>query len=85
MEWPLILLAIFGGLVVMLLTGLPVAIAFMVINVVGVYIFVGGEAGLGQLFLNMKDSVRTFVLLPFPMFILLGNVLFQSGTGWSCY
>ena len=79
MEWPLVLLAIFGGLVLMLLTGLPVAIAFMVINVIGVYIFVGGEAGLGQLFLNMKDSVRTFVLLPFPMFILLGNVLFQSG------
>lgn len=79
MEWQLLLLFIFGGLVVLLLTGLPVAVGFMVMNVIGVYIFMGGEAGLGQLFLSMKDSVRTFVLLPFPLFILLGNVLFHSG------
>lgn len=79
MEWQLLLLFIFGGLVVLLLAGLPVAVGFMVINVIGVYIFCGGEAGLGQLFLSMKDSVRTFVLLPFPLFILLGNVLFHSG------
>lgn len=64
---------------VLLLTGLPVAIAFMGINVIAIYFFGGGEAGLGQLILNMKDSVRTFVLLPFPLFILLGEVLFRSG------
>jgi len=79
MEWPLILLCIFAGLIILLLTGLPVAISFMIVNVVGVYIFWGGDVGLGQLFLSMKDSVRNFVLLPIPFFILLGNVLFYSG------
>ena len=79
MEWQLILVLIFGSLVLMLLTGLPVAIAFMVINVVGVYVFWGGEIGLGQLFLSMKESIGSFVLLPIPMFILLGEVLFRSG------
>lgn len=79
MEWQLVLLIIFGGLVVILMTGLPVAFGFMIINVVGIYLLWGGEAGMGQLFLSMKESVASFVILPIPMFILLGNVLFHSG------
>lgn len=79
MEWQLALLFIFGGLIVLLLTGLPVAIAFMVINVIGLYFFWGGAGSFGQLILSMKESVASFVLLPFPLFILLGEILFQSG------
>ena len=79
MEWPIVLALIFVGLIILMLTGLPVAISFMAINVVGVLVFWGGEAGLGQLFLSMKNSVKSFVLLPFPLFILLGEVLFRSG------
>jgi tripartite ATP-independent transporter DctM subunit len=78
-EWPIVLALIFVGLIILMLTGLPVAISFMAINVVGVFVFWGGEAGLGQLFLSMKNSVKSFVLLPFPLFILLGEVLFRSG------
>jgi len=79
MEWQLVLLIVFGGLVVILMTGLPVAFGFMIINVVGIYLLWGGASGLGQLFLSMKESVASFVILPIPMFILLGNVLFHSG------
>jgi tripartite ATP-independent transporter DctM subunit len=79
LEWQLALLFIFGGLIVLLLTGLPVAIAFMVINVIGLYFFWGGAGSFGQLILSMKESVASFVLLPFPLFILLGEILFQSG------
>ena len=79
MEWPIVLALIFLGLIVLMLTGLPVAISFMAVNVVAVLIFWGGESGLGQLFLSMKNSVKSFVLLPFPLFILLGEVLFRSG------
>jgi len=79
LEWWLIFAAIFGGLMVLLLAGLPVAFCFVVINVVGVLVFWGGEIGLRQLSLSMFDSVTTFTLLPFPLFVLLGEVLFQSG------
>ena len=79
MEWQFALLFIFGGLILLLLTGLPVTIAFMIINVIGLYFFWGGAGSLGQLILSMKESVKSFVLLPFPLFILLGEVLFQSG------
>lgn len=79
MEWYYVLLLIFLCLIFLMLTGMPVFMAFMTVNVVGVYLFWGGESGLGQLILTMKNSVKSFVLLPFPLFILLGEVLFRSG------
>jgi len=79
LEWQFALLFIFGGLLVLLMTGMPVAIAFMVINVIGLYVFWGGAGSFGQLILSMKESVKSFVLLPFPLFILLGEILFRSG------
>lgn len=81
MEWPLILLIIFGTLVILMATGMPVAFCFMLINVVGVYMLFGGTAGLEQLILSIYSSLATFVLLPVPLFILMGEVTFQSGLG----
>lgn len=81
MEWPLILLIIFGTLVILMATGMPIAFCFMLINVVGVYAFFGGIAGLEQLILSIYSSLATFVLLPVPLFILMGEVTFQSGLG----
>jgi len=43
----------------------------------------GGEAGLSQLILSLRTAVATFVLVPIPMFILMGEVMFQSGMGMS--
>ncbi|WP_300459149.1 TRAP transporter large permease subunit [Desulfobacula sp.] len=79
MEWYFVLLLIFLSLICFMLTGMPVFMAFMTVNVIGVFLFWGGESGLGQLILTMKNSVKSFVLLPFPLFILLGEVLFRSG------
>jgi len=81
LEWWLILLILFGGLVVLLASGLPVAFCFLLVNLVGVVWFWGGEAGLRQLILSMDVSVTTFVLLPVPLFIFMGEVLFHSGMG----
>ena len=81
MEWPFILLIIFGTLVILMATGMPVAFCFMLINVVGVYMLFGGTAGLEQLILSIYSSLATFVLLPVPLFILMGEVTFQSGLG----
>ncbi len=83
MEWWTYMLLFFGGLTVLLLTGLPVAFAFMLINVIGVYVFWGGEIGLQQLILSIDSSVSTFVLVPVPMFILMGSVMFHSGIAYK--
>ena len=79
MEWYLALLAIFGGMIVLLMLGMPVPVAFLIMNVIGIYFFWGGTGGLGQLIHSMKSSVASFVILPFPLFILLGEILFRSG------
>src|SRR6202795_3965105 len=68
-----------GGSTLLLFLGLPVAFAFIVINLVGAVIFLGGEAGLVQLARNSVQSVATFSLTPIPLFILMGEVLFHTG------
>lgn len=83
MDWWFYLLFFFGGLGVLLLIGLPVAFAFMLVNLVGVYVFWGGTIGLNQLILSIDSSVSTFVLVPVPMFILMGTVMFHSGIAFK--
>ncbi|MFQ5913031.1 MAG: TRAP transporter large permease subunit [Nitrospinota bacterium] len=83
MDWWIYMLYFFGGLTILLLIGLPVAFAFMLINVIGVYAFWGGQIGLQQLILSIDSSVSTFVLVPVPMFILMGTVMFHSGVAYK--
>jgi tripartite ATP-independent transporter DctM subunit len=78
-EWPFILLLLFGSLLILMATGMPIAFCFMLINVVGVFLFFGGTAGLEQLILSIYTSLATFVLLPVLLFILMGELTFQSG------
>jgi len=78
LDWPFLFLFIFGGMLALVMLGLPVPFAFMIVNIIGVYIFWGGETGLAHLFLSMKTSIKSFSLLPIPFFILLGAVLFRS-------
>ncbi len=83
MEWWGYLIAFFGGLAVLLLAGIPVAFAFLLVNLVGVYAIWGGVSGFGQLILSIDSSVSTFVLIPLPMFILMGTVMFHSGVAYK--
>lgn len=79
MEWYVALLLLLGSLVVLLLLGLPVVFAFFVVNVIGAFHFLGGEAGLGQVVRNAVDAVTTFSLAPIPLFLLMGEVMFRTG------
>ncbi len=82
-EWPLLLVIIFGGLILLLASNLPVAFCFMTINLIGVYVFWGGEAGFYQLIYSTFSSVATFTLMPIPLFVLMGEIMFQSGIGYK--
>jgi tripartite ATP-independent transporter DctM subunit len=78
-EWWLILLIIFSALVILFILGVPVAFAFLFVNVIAVYVFWGGGAGLSQMILSIYESVTIFALLPVPLFVLMGEVMFRSG------
>ncbi|MDP2931646.1 MAG: TRAP transporter large permease subunit, partial [Chloroflexota bacterium] len=81
MEWWLVLLIIFGSLMALMVTGLPIAFCFMLINVVGVIVFWGGETGLRQLSLSIYQSINSYSLLPLALFILMGEAMFRSAIG----
>ena len=79
MSWQLAALLLLGGSTVLLFLGLPVAFSFLVINVVGAWLWLGGEPGFVQLARNSVSSVMSFSLTPIPLFVLMGEVLFHTG------
>ena len=79
MHWSAALILMIGGVMVLLAFGVPVAFAFIAVNVVGAYFFFGGEAGMQQLARNMVNSVTNFAFTPIPMFLLMGDLLFHTG------
>jgi len=80
-EWWEVLVLLFGSMVAVLLTGLPVAFSFLLVNLVAAYFFLGGIAGLATATSAIFSSLTTFTLLPVPFFILMGEVIFHSGIG----
>src|ERR1700694_3494539 len=79
MSWDAAAWLMLGGSTVLLFLGVPVAFSFLVINLLGAVLFLGGEAGLTQLVRNSVGSVASFSLTPIPLFILMGEVLFHTG------
>jgi tripartite ATP-independent transporter DctM subunit len=79
MTWWLSAIVLFGVLTALFAVGLPAAFAFLGINVVGAWIYLGKEAGLVQLIRNGIVSITSFSLTPIPFFILMGEVLFHTG------
>ena len=49
MDWTLSLSLLLGGVILLMMMGLPVALSFLVTNVVAAYYFMGGLAGVDQL------------------------------------
>lgn len=79
LPWQLVLALMGGGLVFLMAVGVPVAFAFLAINIAGAWFILGGEAGLRLLALNATESVGSFALVPIPLFILMGELLLQTG------
>jgi tripartite ATP-independent transporter DctM subunit len=79
MSWEFAACLLLGGSTLLMLMGLQVAFAFLVINLVGAVIYLGGEPGLVQLVRNGVQSVTSFSLTPIPLFVLMGEVLFHTG------
>ena len=79
MEWWMLLIVIVGIFLLLLAAGIPVFLAFTIVDVVGIYFLWGGAAGLGQFIHSVFSSISSFVLLPVPLFVLMGELLFHSG------
>src|SRR6186713_2690526 len=78
-SWTFAAWLLLGGSTVLLFLGLPVAFSFLVVNIVGAWLWLGGEPGFVQLARNAVSSVTSFSLTPIPLFVLMGEVLFHTG------
>ena len=79
MEWQLAALLLFGLIVVLMLLGMPVAMAFLAANIVAAMVFMGGTAGITQLLNNGFGAMTSFALVPIPMFLLMGELFYYTG------
>jgi tripartite ATP-independent transporter DctM subunit len=79
MTWWIAACVLFGSLTFLFAIALPAAFAFLGINIVGAWVWLGKDAGLIQLVRNGVASISSFSLTPIPFFILMGEVLFHTG------
>lgn len=78
MEWYVF---ITGALVLMLLlfmTGLPIFLTFLTLNLMGLYVLSGSFKGVLLVVNSMLDTSGSLSLAAIPLFILLGEILFRS-------
>lgn len=81
MDWPIVLLFFFGGLTLLMLTGMPLAFAFLLEDIISAWFIWGGEIGLRHITVAMQSGLSSFTLMPMALFILMGEVLFYTGIG----
>lgn len=79
MEWYVTLIAGLGILFALFLSGAPIFIAFLFAILVGVYNVIG-SAGFPMFANSVLDTVSITSLASIPLFILMGELLFRSGT-----
>ncbi|MGH1477877.1 MAG: TRAP transporter large permease [Geminicoccales bacterium] len=79
MEWTAAAMLLLGSVIVLMALGMPVALAFLTSNVIGVYLFMDGLGGINQLIANATGSITSFILVPVPLFVLMGSLFFHSG------
>lgn len=65
--------------VVLLVIGMPVAFTFLFIMMTASYFMMGPQAGPYATILSFLDSIGIFSLAPVPLFILMGEVLLNTG------
>jgi hypothetical protein len=63
-SWQLAAWLMLGGSTLLLFIGMPVALTFIAINIVGAWLYMGGEIGLAQLARSSVISLTSFSLTP---------------------
>jgi len=79
MEWWATLMFLTVGLIFFLALGLPIAFAFLLINFIGAYLFMGGLDGVSLSVQQIFTSLVSFSLAPIPLFVFMGELMLHSG------
>ena len=83
MEWPIALVLMLGIVCGLMFLGLPVVIAFFAANIIGTFVFLGGDPGLASMPMEFQRAVAKFSLTPIALFLLMGELLFHTGVAFK--
>jgi tripartite ATP-independent transporter DctM subunit len=78
MDWWVILAAGLALLAATFITGVPLFVAFLLVNFIGVLVMIG-PSGFGLIANSIFDTVNIDALAALPLFILMGELLFRGG------
>src|SRR6267142_6200866 len=85
MEWYWAIALLLGLIVVLMLVGMPIAMAFLASNIVAAYVFMGGTLGIAQILNSGFGAMTSFALVPIPMFLLMGELFYYTGLATKCF
>lgn len=83
MAWYFALALMVGSICVLMTIGIPIAFAFFLTNLVGSFIFLGGQAGIGAFIRGSMSAIANFNLAPIPFFLLIGEILLRTGVAYK--
>ncbi|MFK5979986.1 MAG: SLC13 family permease [Rhizobiaceae bacterium] len=81
-EWYWAMAMMIGLVVSLLFSGFHIAFAFFAANIVGVFVFMRGHLGLAAMPIEFVYSVSKYAFVPVALFILMGEILFQTGVAY---
>src|SRR6476646_11116880 len=85
MAWYWAAVLLFGSALGLMLFGVPVAIGFVITNVVAAMLFMGGGVGIAQIINNGFGAMTNFALVPIPMFLFMGELFYHTGLATRCF
>jgi tripartite ATP-independent transporter DctM subunit len=85
MAWYWAATLLFGLGILLMMLGIPVAIAFFATNIVAAVFFMGGGPGIEQVINNGFGGMTSFALVPIPMFLLMGELFYHTGLATRCF
>lgn len=77
MEWGVVLTVAITVLLALFATGVPIFIAFLVVNIGGTFILFG-PSGFGMFSNSFYNTITQETLMAIPLFVLMGEILFRS-------
>ena len=83
MEWQVALVMMLGIVCGGMFLGLPVVIAFFAANIIGTFVFLGGDPGLASMPMEFQRAIAKFSLTPIALFLLMGELLFHTGVAFK--
>lgn len=72
-----------GMAIVFMTIGVPIAFAFLLINLIGALIFLGGAPGIHAFLQSSMSAIANFNLAPIPFFLLVGEILLRTGIAFK--